>query len=158
MALRCSMVSQLAKPLKRQLFFFEALQDSHLTTSTQEPQPMDLTIPTESPEQDATMERILKEITALGRRLEWMVSTISALAAETNSNHLDIASFQCRVSVLEHHITAVEDHLDTITERDQKLLFLRSKLIDLKNRSCRDNVSFFGFLEHIERSTIQAFT
>ncbi|KAJ1191516.1 hypothetical protein NDU88_000832 [Pleurodeles waltl] len=61
------------------------------------------------------------------------------------------------VSDLEQHIIAVEDHLNTVPERDQELLFLCSKLIDLEDRSCSHNVRFFGFPEHIEETDIQAF-
>ncbi|KAJ1106177.1 hypothetical protein NDU88_003580 [Pleurodeles waltl] len=85
-----------------------------------------------------------------------MDSKISTLAAETKSICLDIAGFQSRVAGLEERVAAVED-LNTIPEWDQELLFLRSKLIDSEARSRRDNVSFFGFTEHIEETDIQAF-
>ncbi|KAJ1215648.1 hypothetical protein NDU88_003256 [Pleurodeles waltl] len=51
---------------------------------------------------------------------------------------------------LEQRVTAMEDHLNTVQDQDQELLYLRSKLIDLKERSHRDNVRFFGFPEHIK--------
>ncbi|KAJ1177721.1 hypothetical protein NDU88_002973 [Pleurodeles waltl] len=86
-----------------------------------------------------------------------MDSTISTLVAENKSICLDIADFQSRVSDLEQRVIALEDHLHTMPEQGQELLFLRSKLIDLENRSCRDNVCFFGFPEHIEGTDIQAF-
>ncbi|KAJ1175400.1 hypothetical protein NDU88_000688 [Pleurodeles waltl] len=86
-----------------------------------------------------------------------MNSTISTLAAENKSIRLDIAGFKSRVSGLEQRAAAVEDHLNTIPEWDQELLFLCSKLINLEDRSCRDNVRFFGFPEHIEGTDIQAF-
>ncbi|KAJ1217521.1 hypothetical protein NDU88_005115 [Pleurodeles waltl] len=38
---------------------------------------------------------------------------------------------------------------------EQELLFFCSKLIDLEDRSCRDNVRFFGFPERIEGPNIQ---
>ncbi|KAJ1209135.1 hypothetical protein NDU88_004513 [Pleurodeles waltl] len=70
-----------------------------------------------------------------------MDSTISTLAAETKSTCLDIAGFQSRMSDLEQRVITVEDHLNTVPERDQELLFLRSKLIDLEDRSRRDNTN-----------------
>ncbi|KAJ1092322.1 hypothetical protein NDU88_005433 [Pleurodeles waltl] len=45
---------------------------------------------------------------------------------------------------------AVEDHLNTSPDQDQELLFLCSKLVDLEDRSLRDNLHFFGFLEQVE--------
>ncbi|KAJ1113916.1 hypothetical protein NDU88_002156 [Pleurodeles waltl] len=51
----------------------------------------------------------------------------------------------------------MDDHLNTMPERDQELLFLCSKLIDLEDRSRRDNVRFFGFPENTEEMDIQAF-
>ncbi|KAJ1114371.1 hypothetical protein NDU88_002609 [Pleurodeles waltl] len=83
-----------------------------------------------------------------------MDSTISVLEPETKSICLDIAGFQSRVSDLEQRETAVEDHLSTIPERNQELLFLRSKLIDLEDNCHRDSC-FFSFTEHIEGTNIR---
>ncbi|KAJ1131213.1 hypothetical protein NDU88_009552 [Pleurodeles waltl] len=41
--------------------------------------------------------------------------------------------------------------------RDQELLFLRSKLMDLEDRSRRDNVRFLGFPENIEGEDLHRF-
>ncbi|KAJ1119454.1 hypothetical protein NDU88_007639 [Pleurodeles waltl] len=103
------------------------------------------------------MDRILLEITGVGRRLEGMDSTICTLAAKTKSIHLDIVGFQARVTWLQQRVTTMEDHLNTISDRDQELFYLRSKLIDLEDRSCRDNDCFFGFLEQSEGSNVQDF-
>ncbi|KAJ1146021.1 hypothetical protein NDU88_012303 [Pleurodeles waltl] len=84
-------------------------------------------------------------------------STISTLVTETKSICSVIASFQSRMTGLEQRKTAAEDHLNTVPDRDRELLFLCSKLIDLEDRSRRDNVSFFGFPERIEGPNIQAF-
>ncbi|KAJ1140550.1 hypothetical protein NDU88_006900 [Pleurodeles waltl] len=86
-----------------------------------------------------------------------MDSTIASLAAETKSISLDITGFQSRVMGLEQCITVVEDNLNTMQEWDQDLLFIRSKLNDLKERSCMDNIHFFGFPENMEGSDVQAF-
>ncbi|KAJ1132321.1 hypothetical protein NDU88_010645 [Pleurodeles waltl] len=77
----------------------------------------------------------VRGITCRAQLLEGMDSTISALAAETKSVHLDIAGFQSRMKGLEQRVTTMEDHLNTMPERDQELLFLRSKLIDFEDRS-----------------------
>ena len=51
-----------------------------------------------NPKQDpSTMDRILQEITAVGRQLEVMDSKITALMAETKSLHTDVAGFQGRM-------------------------------------------------------------
>ncbi|KAJ1216277.1 hypothetical protein NDU88_003881 [Pleurodeles waltl] len=72
-----------------------------------------------------------------------MDSTIFTLAAEIKSIRLDIAGFQSRVSDLEYRGITVEYHLNTVPERDQELLFLCSKLIDLEDRSHRENSKDF---------------
>ncbi|KAJ1115764.1 hypothetical protein NDU88_003986 [Pleurodeles waltl] len=86
-----------------------------------------------------------------------MDSTITSFTAETKSMRLDLAGFQSRVTGLEQRVTTMEDHINTAQNRDQEPLYLRSKLIDLEERSRRDNVRFFGFTEHIEGTNIQSF-
>ncbi|KAJ1130962.1 hypothetical protein NDU88_009306 [Pleurodeles waltl] len=123
-------------------------------TSAKGPQPVVLSHTTACPEEEATMERILQEVSAVGRRLEGMDSAISSLAAETKSICLDIVGFQSCVSGLEQRVATVEDHLNPTLDRDQKLLYLRSTLIYLEDRS---HVSFFGFLEQTVGKDTQAF-
>ncbi|KAJ1150163.1 hypothetical protein NDU88_002960 [Pleurodeles waltl] len=101
------------------------------------------------PTQEATMEHILQEITVVGRRLEGMDSAMTSLTAEMKSMCLDIAGFQSRVTGREQQVTTMEDHINTAQDRDQELLYLRSKLTVLENRSHRD-ICFFGFPEHIK--------
>ncbi|KAJ1175632.1 hypothetical protein NDU88_000919 [Pleurodeles waltl] len=76
---------------------------------------------------------------------------------ETKSMRLDIAAFQSRVTGLEHRMTTMEDHIHTVLDRDQDLLYLCSKLTDLEDRSRRDNVCFFLFLEHVEGTDTPSF-
>ncbi|KAJ1175731.1 hypothetical protein NDU88_001018 [Pleurodeles waltl] len=109
------------------------------------------------PAKSTTIECILQEVMTVGRRLKGMDSNISALTAETKSIGMDIAGFQNRVTGLEQRITAVENHLKGIPERDHELLFLHSKVIDLQDRSRRDSVRFFGFLENSEGSDTKGF-
>ncbi|KAJ1210416.1 hypothetical protein NDU88_005780 [Pleurodeles waltl] len=107
--------------------------------------------------QGATMDRILQEISSVGRRLEGMDSRMISLTEETKSMHLDIAGFQSRVATLEQRVTAVETQATLTEDRDQELLYLRSKVIDLEDRSRRDNVRFLGFPEEIEGADVQSF-
>ncbi|KAJ1138818.1 hypothetical protein NDU88_005199 [Pleurodeles waltl] len=104
---------------------------------------------------DSTMDCILQKIMAVGLRLEGMDSNISALKAETKSICIDIVGLKNRVMDQEHHISVVEDRLNTLAERDQELLFLRSKVFDLEDRRHRDNVCFFCFLVRAEGSDIK---
>ncbi|KAJ1164223.1 hypothetical protein NDU88_004668 [Pleurodeles waltl] len=106
--------------------------------------------------QGATMDRILQEISALGCRLECMDNRMISLTEETKSMRLDIAGFQSRVTTLEQRVTAVEAQATLTEDRDQELLYLRSKVIDLEDRSRRDNVRFLGFLEEIEVADVQS--
>ncbi|KAJ1089077.1 hypothetical protein NDU88_002230 [Pleurodeles waltl] len=109
------------------------------------------------PAQGATMDRILQEILAVGRRLEGMDNAMASLTAETKSMRLDIAGFQSQVLGLEQRVLTVKTHITSFTDRDQELLYLRSKPIDLEDRSRRDNIQFFGFLETIEGADIHSY-
>ncbi|KAJ1091440.1 hypothetical protein NDU88_004565 [Pleurodeles waltl] len=86
-----------------------------------------------------------------------MHNAITSLTVETKSMRLDIAGFQSWVTELDQHVTTMEGHITTFHDRDQALLYLRSKLIDLEDRSHRDSVCFFGFPENIEGTDIQSF-
>ncbi|KAJ1150479.1 hypothetical protein NDU88_003270 [Pleurodeles waltl] len=86
-----------------------------------------------------------------------MDSAITSLTAETKSMRLDIAGFQSRLIGLEQRVTTMEDHINTAQDRDQELFYLRSKLIDLEDRSRRDNICIFGLPEHIGGTDIQSF-
>ncbi|KAJ1097646.1 hypothetical protein NDU88_002763 [Pleurodeles waltl] len=119
----------------RQLLFSEALLHSRPTSSTTGSHPTTQPQTMTDPTQEATMERILQEITEVGRRLEGMGSAITSLTAETKSMRFDIAGFQSRVTGLEQRLTTMEDHINTAQDRDQELLYPPSKLIDLEDRS-----------------------
>ncbi|KAJ1205489.1 hypothetical protein NDU88_000923 [Pleurodeles waltl] len=109
------------------------------------------------PTERATMDRIVQEISAVGRKLEGMYSAMASLTAETKSMRLDIAGFQSQVTGLDQRVTSVEMHTASLVDRDQELLYLQSKLIDLEDRSRRDNVRFLGFPENIEGADIHSY-
>ncbi|KAJ1194059.1 hypothetical protein NDU88_003354 [Pleurodeles waltl] len=130
----------------RQLLFSEALQHKrpispivgpHTALTPTQPSTM------ADKEQSTTMERILQEITGVCRRIEGMDASISSLTLETKSMRSDIASFQSRVTGLERHMGTLETHVATIQDRDQDLLYLRSKITDLEDRSRRDNIRLY---------------
>ncbi|KAJ1099276.1 hypothetical protein NDU88_004378 [Pleurodeles waltl] len=106
--------------------------------------------------QESTMDHILQEISAVGRWLEGMDSAMVSLTAETKSIRLDIAGFQTRVLGLEQRVTTVEAQVASSQDRDQELLFLRSKMTYLEDRSRRDNVRFLGFPRNSEGEDIHA--
>ncbi|KAJ1151619.1 hypothetical protein NDU88_004399 [Pleurodeles waltl] len=103
------------------------------------------------------MDRILQEISAMGCRLEGKDSMMTSLTEDTKSMRLDIAGFQSRVTTLEQRVTTVETQATLASDRDQDLLYLRSKVTYLKDRSRRDNVRFLGFPEEIEGVDVQSF-
>ncbi|KAJ1143352.1 hypothetical protein NDU88_009661 [Pleurodeles waltl] len=86
-----------------------------------------------------------------------MDNAMASLTAETKSMCLDIAGFQLQVLGLEQRVSTVETHITSFTVRDQELLYLRSKLIDLEDRSRRDNVRLLGFPETIEGANIHSY-
>ncbi|KAJ1161692.1 hypothetical protein NDU88_002174 [Pleurodeles waltl] len=107
--------------------------------------------------QGATMDRILQEISPVSRKLEGMDGAMVSLTAETRSIRLDIAGFQSQVTGLDQQVTTVETQIASWTDRDQELLHLRSKLIDLEDRSRRNNVRLLWFPEGIEGADIYSY-
>ncbi|KAJ1115261.1 hypothetical protein NDU88_003487 [Pleurodeles waltl] len=144
----------------QQLLFSEALQykrpvslavGPHLPSTPVLPHAMS------DKEQPTTMDRILQEITAVSHRIEGMDASISFLTLETKSMCSEIAGFQSRVTGLEDRMGILESQMTTVPDRDQDLLYLRSKIMDLEDRSRRDNIRLFGFLENKGRPDVQAF-
>ncbi|KAJ1098689.1 hypothetical protein NDU88_005739 [Pleurodeles waltl] len=86
-----------------------------------------------------------------------MDASISSLTLETKSMRSDIAGFQSRVTGLEHRVGTLETQVATSQDRDQDLLYLRSKLTDMEDRSRRDNIRLLGIPENEEGTDIQAF-
>ncbi|KAJ1213915.1 hypothetical protein NDU88_001544 [Pleurodeles waltl] len=107
--------------------------------------------------QGTTMDHILQEISAVGRMLEGMDNAMTSLTAEMKSMHVDITGFQSRVTGLEQRVATVETHITSSLDRDQELIYLCSKLIDLEDRSRRDNVRFFRFQENMEGADIHSY-
>ncbi|KAJ1111610.1 hypothetical protein NDU88_008927 [Pleurodeles waltl] len=139
----------------RQLLFSEALRQQKHPATTDSPPPSHDTMSEDT--QGASMDRILQEISAVGRKLEGMDTAMSALTAETRSMRLEIAGFQTQISGLDHRVAAVESQVILQTDRDQELLYLRSKLTDLEDRSRRNNIRFLGFPEGIEGTDILSY-
>ncbi|KAJ1150971.1 hypothetical protein NDU88_003758 [Pleurodeles waltl] len=108
-------------------------------------------------EQSTTMERILQEITAVSRQIEGMDASKSSLNLETKSMRSDIAGFQSRVAGLEHSLGTLKTHVATAQDRDQDILYPRSKITDLEDRSRRANICLFGIPENEEGPDVQAF-
>ncbi|KAJ1148659.1 hypothetical protein NDU88_001487 [Pleurodeles waltl] len=123
-----------------QLLFSEALRQQKHPATADSPPPSHDTMSDNT--QGASMDRILQEISAVGRKLEGMDTAMSALTAETRSMRLEIAGFQSQISGLDHRVAAVESQVVLQTDRDQELLYLRSKLTDLEDRSRGNNVRF----------------
>ncbi|KAJ1170426.1 hypothetical protein NDU88_002303 [Pleurodeles waltl] len=80
----------LCKPA-RQLLFSEALRQQKHRALADSPPPSHDTMSDNT--QGASMDRILQEISAVGRKLEGMDTAMSALTAETRSMRLEIAGF-----------------------------------------------------------------
>ncbi|KAJ1114320.1 hypothetical protein NDU88_002558 [Pleurodeles waltl] len=86
-----------------------------------------------------------------------MDASITSLKLETKSMRLDIAGFQSRVTGLEQRMGSLEMQAAASRDRDQDLLYLRSKLTDMEDRSRRDNIRLLGIPENEEGTDIQAF-
>ncbi|KAJ1147826.1 hypothetical protein NDU88_000680 [Pleurodeles waltl] len=143
------------KPV-RQLLFSEDLLQSKMTPPTWAALPPAQHHTMADSNQESTMDRILQEISAVVCRLEGLDSPM-ILTPDTKSIRLDIAGFQTHVQGLEQRVTIIEAQFASSQDRDQELLFLRSKMTDLEDRSRRDNIRFRGFPENIEGEDIHAF-
>ncbi|KAJ1114336.1 hypothetical protein NDU88_002574 [Pleurodeles waltl] len=86
-----------------------------------------------------------------------MDASITSLTLETKSMRSDIAGFQSRVTGLEQPMGPMEAQATASQDRDQDLLYLRSKLMDMEYRSRRNNNRLLGILENEEGTDIQAF-
>ncbi|KAJ1197676.1 hypothetical protein NDU88_001532 [Pleurodeles waltl] len=131
-----------------QLLFLEALAQHWPVPVTTVPPMTDPPETMQSPKSDFSMECILQEITAVGRRLEDMGTKISDLAAESMSIHNDIASFQNRVTIIDHRLSLVEDKLNSSCNSDH--VPQGQNHGPRGDRDPRDNVCFFGIPERAE--------
>ncbi|KAJ1125861.1 hypothetical protein NDU88_004277 [Pleurodeles waltl] len=143
--------------LARQLLFSEALRHIRTSSPTSQEHPTSQSHAMADTSLGATMDSILQEISAVGHRLERMDSMMTYLTKDTKSMLLDIAGFQSRLTALEQRVTTMEMQAVLASDRDQELLYLHSKVIDLEDRSRRDNVRFVGFPENIEGADVQSF-
>ncbi|KAJ1125965.1 hypothetical protein NDU88_004378 [Pleurodeles waltl] len=109
-----------------------------------------------SPPLEAT-DRILQEIAAVGCHLETLDSRISELTVASSSIRADIAGFREAVHNLDQGLTIVKDHVAVLPGQEAELRSLRAKVIDLEDRSRRDNIHLFGILEHKEGSDVKTF-
>ncbi|KAJ1115498.1 hypothetical protein NDU88_003722 [Pleurodeles waltl] len=139
----------------RKLLFSEAIVQPK-SMATQTTPPCSTTPPADPCSADAT-DRILQEITAVGRRLKAMYLKILNLSTASTSIQADIAQLQVTVTDLDQRLTTVEKHTATLPVQDTEMQFLLAKITDLEDRSRRDNVCFFDIPEHKEGSDVKAF-
>ncbi|KAJ1117660.1 hypothetical protein NDU88_005857 [Pleurodeles waltl] len=108
-------------------------------------------------EHSTTMERIIQEITTVSHRIEGINTSLTSLTLETKSMRSDIAGFQSRVTGLEQRLGSLEAQATAFQDQDQDLLYLRSKLTEMEDRSRRDNIRLLGIPENEEGADMQAF-
>ncbi|KAJ1105041.1 hypothetical protein NDU88_002449 [Pleurodeles waltl] len=118
--------------------------------------PCSASSPADPPALEAA-DRILLEIATVQHCLEAMDSKISVLTVASSSIRADIAGFWERVHDLDQRLTNMEGQVAALPKHEAELWFLRTKEIDLEDRSRRDNVCFFGIPEHKEGSDIKTF-
>ncbi|KAJ1090428.1 hypothetical protein NDU88_003560 [Pleurodeles waltl] len=85
----------------RQLLFSEALCQQKHSPVVDPLAPPHTNINMIEDTQGASMDRILQEISAVGRKLKGMDNAIVALTAETRAMRLEIAGFQSQISGLD---------------------------------------------------------
>ncbi|KAJ1108155.1 hypothetical protein NDU88_005537 [Pleurodeles waltl] len=86
-----------------------------------------------------------------------MDASIISWTLETKSMRSDTAGFQSRVTGLEQRMRSLETQVAASQDRDQDLLYLRSKLTDMEDRSRKDNIRLLGIPENEEGTDMQAF-
>ncbi|KAJ1191154.1 hypothetical protein NDU88_000470 [Pleurodeles waltl] len=89
----------------RQLLFSEVLRQQKHSPAADPPSPPHAM---SEDAQGASMDRILQEISTVGRKLEGMDNAMVALTAETRSMRLEIAGFQTQISGLDHRVVAAD--------------------------------------------------
>ncbi|KAJ1154510.1 hypothetical protein NDU88_007261 [Pleurodeles waltl] len=139
----------------RQLLSSKAIAQPKTMTALATP-PGHVPSPADPPPLEAT-DRILQEITSVGRRVEVMDLKITDLTMACSSIRAAIAGIEETVTNLDQRLTTVEDQVAAIPDQEEELRSLRAKITDLEDRSRRDNVRFFGGLEQKEGSDIKAF-
>ncbi|KAJ1201752.1 hypothetical protein NDU88_005558 [Pleurodeles waltl] len=142
--------------LARQLLS-EALRHPRALPPTSQEHPINQSCVMADTSQGANMDRTLQEISAVGRRLEGMDSMISSLTEDTKSMRLDIGGFQSEITALEQQLTTVETQAALVPDRDQELLYLHSKVIDLEDRKPQGQCPLSGLPGKIERADVQSF-
>ncbi|KAJ1194548.1 hypothetical protein NDU88_003836 [Pleurodeles waltl] len=75
---------------------------------------------TDPPALEAT-DRILQEITSVGRRLEAMDLKITDLTAASSSIRADIAGFRETANALDQRLTAVENQVAALPDQETEL-------------------------------------
>ncbi|KAJ1181450.1 hypothetical protein NDU88_006657 [Pleurodeles waltl] len=139
----------------RQLLFSEAIAQPKVMAAQQSssnPAP----VSADSRPLDSS-DRILQEITAVGRRLEVMDLKVTELSAASAFIRMEIACFSEKVVDFDQHLSTVEDHIGMLPGHNAELLSLRDKITDLEDWSRRDNVRFFGIPEKKEGTNINLF-
>ncbi|KAJ1115305.1 hypothetical protein NDU88_003531 [Pleurodeles waltl] len=81
---------------------------------------------------------------------------ISDLSVDSTSIWAVIASFRETVTDLDHRLTTMKDQVAMLPDWNAELQLLRAKVIDLEDRSRRDNV-LGGIPEHKEDYDISTF-
>ncbi|KAJ1114597.1 hypothetical protein NDU88_002832 [Pleurodeles waltl] len=138
-----------------QLLFSEALAQPK-TMAVQIALPGSTSSPADLPPLEAA-DRRLQEIAAVGCSLEAMDSKISNLNVASTSIRDDIAGFRETVNDLDQRLTIMEGQVAGLPDREAELRSLRAKVVDLEDRSRRDNVCLFGIPEHKEGSDTKTF-
>ncbi|KAJ1177470.1 hypothetical protein NDU88_002725 [Pleurodeles waltl] len=102
----------------RQLLFSETLLQTTCPPPTSAALPSATHHDMASSAQESTMDRILQEILAVGRKLEGTYSAMVSLTAEIKSIRMEIASFQTHVLGLEQRVSTVEAQAASFQDRD----------------------------------------
>ncbi|KAJ1116720.1 hypothetical protein NDU88_004926 [Pleurodeles waltl] len=117
----------------RQLLFSEAIAQPKTMAAQTAPQGH-ASPPVDQPSLEAA-DHILQEIASFGRRLEVMDLKMTDLTLASSSIRADIAGFRETVTNLDQRLSAVEDHVEAISDQEEELWSLRTKLTDLEDRS-----------------------
>ncbi|KAJ1210152.1 hypothetical protein NDU88_005520 [Pleurodeles waltl] len=125
-----------------QLLFSEAIAQPK-TMAAQTAPPCSASSPTDLPALEAT-DHILQEIAAVGHHLEAKDKKITDLTVASTSIRADIAGFRETINDLDQHLAAVEGQVAALPDQETELRSLRAKVINLEDRSRRDNVRFFA--------------
>ncbi|KAJ1121639.1 hypothetical protein NDU88_000159 [Pleurodeles waltl] len=103
------------------------------------------------------MDAILKELLAIRSSISSLEHTVSTNTMEVQGLRNEVVKFQINMQSTDARLSAVENLIDKIPDNSQDIGYLQQKVIELEDRSRRNNLRIIGLPEQIEKNNILDF-